>query len=71
LRFAAEFSAPWLATALLSCLVGKVLDEQIFHGEACVNVHALHGDALHAFVLKTEERNTNYSLLFLKGEYLE
>jgi hypothetical protein len=25
LRFAAEFSAPWLATALLSCLVSKVI----------------------------------------------
>ncbi len=57
LLFAAEFSAPWLATALLSCLVGKVLDEQILHGEACIDVHALHGDSLHALVLIKMKQN--------------
>jgi hypothetical protein len=58
LLFAAELSAP-PATALLSCLVGKVLDEQILHGEACVDVHALHGDSLHALVLEKMKQNAN------------
>jgi hypothetical protein len=61
-----NFRPPGNITVLLSCLVGKVLDEEILHGEACVNVHALHGDSLHALVLKKEERKTNYSLLFFK-----
>jgi hypothetical protein len=57
--FAAELSAPLATAALLSCLVGKVLDEQILHGEACVDVHALHGDSLHALVLIKMKQNTD------------